>query len=84
MIRNLTILSLVALGLCACKPTERTALKKKNAQSPVEAPAQPEPQPEVPAVVVTPPPAEPQPEPVPAVEEVKDPARSILVVRATL
>lgn len=84
MIRNLTILSLVALGLCACKPTERTALKKKHAQSPVGAPAQPEPQPEEPAVVVTPPAAEPQPEPAPVVEEVKDPARSILVVRATL
>ena len=88
MIRNLTILSLVALGLCACKPTERTALKKKHAQSPVEAPAQPEPQPEEPAVVVTPPAAEPQPEPAPVVkevqEEVRDPARCIMVVRATL
>ena len=88
MIRTLTVLSLVALGLCACKPTERTALKKKQPQQPpVEAPAQPEPQPVVqpgtPAVVVTPPPAEHEPAPAP-VEKMADPAHSLMVVRATL
>ena len=92
MIRTLTVLSLAALGLCACKPTERTALKKKQqqvaaetpAEVPAEAPAEPASQPEVPAeVVVTPPPAEPLPMPVPEVQQL-EPARSIMVVRATL
>lgn len=73
---------MVALGLCACKPTERTALKKKQPQQPpAEAPAQPEPPPAEPAVVVTPPPATPEPAPV---EEVADSAHSLMVVRATL
>ncbi len=92
MIRTLTVLSLAALGLCACKPTERTALKKKQqqvaaetpAEVPAEAPAEPASQPEIPAeVVVTPPPAEPLPMPVPEVQQL-EPARSIMVVRATL
>ena len=92
MTRTLTVLSLAALGLCACKPTERTALKKKQqqvaaetpAEVPAEAPAEPASQPEIPAeVVVTPPPAEPLPMPVPEVQQL-EPARSIMVVRATL
>lgn len=92
-IRILTVLGLVALGLCACKPTERTALKKKQQQPAAAAqtqptappPAEPAPLPEPPPAVVTPPPAPAAPEPAPAPEvQPVEAADSILVVRATL
>lgn len=79
MIRTLTVLSVMALGLCACKPTERTALKKKQqkvaAEAPAETPAAPEQievaaaEPAEPAPLPQPPPAEPAPLPeLPAAE----------------
>lgn len=81
-IRTLTLLSLAAVGLCACKPTERTALKKKQAEqqtvqvqellTPPSVPtATP---PEAPEVVEVPPPA---PVPVP------EPANTLMVVSTT-
>ena len=93
MIRTLTILSLLAVAFSSCKPTERTALKKKHAAQPVEAPAglpqeQPVDVPAQPPVV--------QAEPAPAVEPPAEPvvtapaaalpeiAHSQLVVNATL
>ncbi len=74
MIRTLTLLSLTALLMSACKPTERTALKKKQAgQTAVaEVPAEPAPLPE-------PPPPAPLPEPEPL-----EPADSLLVVSSTV
>lgn len=75
MIRSLTLLSLLVLLLGACKPTERTALKKKHA------PGQNPPVVVVEEPVPPPPAAEPEPEPAPLPLE---PAHSILVVNATL
>lgn len=40
MYRNLTLLSLAALSLCACKPTPRTAHTSRRPQPPAEQPAQ--------------------------------------------
>lgn len=78
MIRTLSLLSLLAVVLCGCKPTERTALKKKQQeqqQTPLPEPvSQPEPAPQ-PVV------QEPAPIPVPAPLE---PADSQLIVSATL
>ena len=81
MIRTLTILSLLTVGLSACKPTVRTTYKN--------APAAPE----EPAVVETPPAVQPEeeppvvkpvaPEPLPAIVQ-QEPAHSLLVVNATL
>lgn len=74
MIRTLTILFLLAVMLCCCKPTERTALRKKHTQQ-SEAAAQPE--------LVVP---EPAAEPVTRLPEVPkaDPADCLLLVNATL
>lgn len=74
MIRTLTILSLVAVVFCGCKPTERTALKKKHQGQQTTAMAPPEPAP-------VEPPTAPEPEPAPVVAE---PANSLLLVTATL
>lgn len=76
MIRSIFLLSAVAVALCACKPTERTALKKKHLEQQQLATAEPAPQPE-------PAPAEPEavPAPVPVPLE---PANCQLVVSATL
>lgn len=80
MIRTLTILSLAAVVLCGCKPTERTALRKKLPQKPEpEAPAVVEPVTAVVAVPEQPAPEPPAPEPQPL-----EPADSILLVNATL
>lgn len=76
MIRTLTILSMTALLLSGCKPTERTALKKKQAEL-AEAPA-------VPAVEEpVPMPEPPAPAPLPAPEPL-EPSASLLVVSATV
>lgn len=75
MIRTLSLLTLVAVLLSACKPTERTALKKKQMEqqaAQVVAPPQAEPAPQ---------PAAPAPIPAPAPLE---PADCQLVVAATL
>ncbi|MBR5889347.1 MAG: PDZ domain-containing protein [Akkermansia sp.] len=81
MIRTLTILSLTALLLSACKPTERTALKKKQAEL-AAAPATPEvEQP----VVAEPTPLPTPPEPAPLPEPVsQEPSASLLVVSSTV
>ena len=74
MIRTLTLLSLLAVVLCGCKPTERTALRKKHTQQPA-AGAQPElvvPEPAANTLPVVPDTPEP------------DPAASLLLVNATL
>ena len=93
MIRTLTILSLLAVAFSSCKPTERTALKKKHAAHPVEALAS-LPQ-ELPADIPAQLPVV-QAEPAPAVEPPAEPAvptpaaelpeiaHSQLVVSATL
>lgn len=78
MIRTLSLLTLVAVLLSGCKPTERTALKKKQqeqqaAQMAVLPQPEPSPQPE--------PAPEPAPIPAPAPLE---PADCQLVVAATL
>lgn len=83
MIRTLTILSLLTVGLSACKPTVRTSNKKTPAapETPVAV--------EAPVAVETPPavqsPAEQPaaPEPLPAIVQ-QEPAHSLLVVNATL
>ncbi|MBQ9830124.1 MAG: PDZ domain-containing protein [Akkermansia sp.] len=64
MIRTLSLLTLVAVLLSACKPTERTALKKKQMEqqaAQVVAPpqAEPAPQPAAPAPIPAPAPLEP-------------------------
>lgn len=76
MIRSIFLLSIVAVALCGCKPTERTALKKKHLEQQQLTTTEPTPQPE-------PPPAEPTavPAPVPVLPE---PANSQLVISATL
>lgn len=76
MIRTLTILSLVALALSACKPTERTALKKKQLEQQVAATPLPQPEPAPVPVAVEPAPL-PEPEPL-------EPAESLMVVSSTL
>lgn len=80
IIRTLTILSLAGLMLCGCKPTERTALKKKYAEQAaaqkVEQQQQPAPEP----VAEAEPAPAPEPVPLPAPE----PADSLLLVSATL
>ncbi len=87
MIRTLTILSILAVAFSSCKPTERTALKKKYASTPVEAPSEPPAdQPasavaELPAPPTEEPAAEPAAEPVAPLPEV---ANSLLLVNATL
>lgn len=78
MIRTLTILSLLAVVLCGCKPTERTALRKKHAQNQqTEAPAE--------LVVAEPAPApEPQPEPLPEpLPPQVEPSNALMLVHAT-
>lgn len=81
MIRTLTILSLSAMVLSSCKPTERTALKKKHT-APVEVPlAQPEPTPVVVELVPAEQPVVVEPAPVAPLPEAAD---SLLVVSATL
>ena len=79
MIRTLTLLSLTALLLSGCKPTERTALKKKQAEL-AAAPAV-----EVPVLDETPAPQPVTPEPAPLPEPVQlEPAASLLVVSSTV
>ncbi len=83
MIRTLTILSLLTVGLCACKPTVRTSYKKTPAapETPVAV--------EAPVAVETPPAVQPPaeqpaaPETLPAIVQ-QEPAHSLLVVNATL
>ena len=73
MIRTLSLLTLVAVLFCGCKPTERTALKKKRLEqqaAQVVAPPQNE---------VAPEPSAPEPPPAPA-----EPADCLLVVESTL
>ncbi len=74
MIRTLTLLSLVAMVFCGCKPTERTALRKKHAQQA--------------AADITPeqPLSAPEPAPIPVAPETPqiEPADSLLLVNATL
>ncbi len=97
MIRTLSLLTLVAVLLSGCKPTERTALKKKHLEQqaaqvatpqPPVAP-EPAPQPEpipAPAPVVSEPapqPVIPEPAPIPAPAPL-EPADCQLVVAATL
>ncbi|MBR1981753.1 MAG: PDZ domain-containing protein [Akkermansia sp.] len=73
MIRTLSLLTLVAFVISGCKPTERTALKKKNRPE-QSAPAQPEqPQP-APEPAPAPAPAEPAPAPQPGVATPPPPA----------
>lgn len=75
MIRTLTILSLLAVVLSGCKPTERTALRKKHTQQ-TAAEARPE--------LVVPEPAAAEPLPLVPETPVADPADSLLLVNATL
>lgn len=75
MIRTLTILSLLAVVLSGCKPTERTALRKKHTQQ-TAAETQPE--------LVVPEPAAAEPLPLVPETPVADPADSLLLVNATL
>lgn len=73
MIRTLTLLLFTGLLLCGCKPTERTALKKKQAElatAPAAAGAELLPEPPAPAPL-------PEPEPL-------EPSASLLVVNATI
>lgn len=77
MIRSITILSLAAVVLCGCKPTERTALRKKlNKITETEAPAT---VPAEPLATPTPDPAAPVAEPEPL-----EPSGSLMLVHATL
>ena len=75
MIRTLSLLSLLAVLLCGCKPTERTALKKKHLEQ-TQAPAVVQPAPEPQPAVTAP---EPIPAPVP-----QEAANSLLLVSSTL
>ena len=89
MKRTYTLLPLLALALCCCKPTERTALKKKHLeqqQTLASTPPAPEPAPEPPPVAVEQPTPEPEPAPAPAPAPIPmpEPANSLLVVNATL
>lgn len=89
MKRTYTLLPLLALALCCCKPTERTALKKKHLeqqQTLASTPPAPEPAPEPPPVAVEQPTPEPEPAPAPAPAPLPmpEPANSLLVVNATL
>ena len=78
MIRTLTILSLAAVALCSCKPTERTALRKKLAAKPeTEAPA-------APAEEQVLPPAAAEPQAPAAVPQPLEPSNSLMLVHATL
>lgn len=87
MIRTLTTLSLAAVALCACKPTERTALKKIQQEEQPAAPAEPAAKPESPApdaVAAVPSPA-PETEPAPQPDATpQNPSHSLLLVSATL
>ena len=75
MIRTLSLLTLLAVLLCGCKPTERTALKKKHLEQ-TQAPAVVQPTPEPQPAVTAP---EPIPAPVP-----QEAANSLLLVSSTL
>ena len=75
MFRTLTLLSLVAVVFCSCKPTERTALKKKAAAEAA--------QPVAVQPVAQEPQQQPAPEPPPA-PQVQEPAECLMLVNATL
>lgn len=75
MIRSFTFITLTALLLSACKPTERTALRKKHASTPAAG------QQLTPPTAPLPAEAEPAPLPTPAPVE---PSDSILLVSSTL
>ena len=78
MYKYLTILSLAALGLCACKPTPRIAHKNKTQQQQQQAPTEQQPvsQPEAP----TPTPAQ-QPESTPVTQQQAE--NALLIVNVT-
>ena len=75
MIRTLTLLFLVAVAFCSCKPTERTALKKKASSAEVLQPVAVQP------VAEEPKQPEPEPQPVP---QVREPAECLMLVNSTL
>ncbi len=86
MYKYLTILSLAALGLCACKPTPRIAHKNKTQQQQQQAPSEqqpavPNPQPASQPVATEKPTQTQQPESKPATQQ--QPENALLIVNVT-